>query len=167
MLQRNANEVTSTRMSQNARDVSMPRSVSPRTISRPASGNQGGAYGVQVLIAGRQKHWRDEVACQIRRAGYTATTVDCGVDAMTVLALGLPVDVLVTDVTLQGELCSAKLAVEARALRPDLRIVFASDLTDTVWCEAAGIAPRAMFVAPDPRADAVASTVREALASRD
>jgi hypothetical protein len=87
-----------------------------------------GAYGVQVLIAGRQKHWRDEVSSQIRRAGFAATTVDCGVDAMTVLALGLPVDVLVTDVSLQGKLCCLKLAQEARALRPDLRIVFASDL---------------------------------------
>ncbi|WP_264049674.1 response regulator [Methylobacterium flocculans] len=88
----------------------------------------GGAYGVQVLIAGRQKHWRDEISSQIRRAGYAATTVDCGVDAMTVLALGLPVDVLVTDVGLQGTLCCQKLAREARALRPDLRIVFANDI---------------------------------------
>lgn len=87
-----------------------------------------GAYGVQVLIAGRQKHWRDEVSSQIRRAGFAATTVDSGIDAMTVLALGLPVDVLVTDVSLQGKLCCLKLAQEARALRPDLRIVFASDL---------------------------------------
>ena len=125
----------------------------------------GGAYGVQVLIAGRQKHWRDEVAAQIRRAGYRATSVDCGVDAMTVLALGLPVDVLVTDVTLQGELCSARLAVEARALRPDLRIVFASDRSDGLR-EAVGLADHDLFVARERRADAVASTVREALAAR-
>lgn len=156
MVHRNPNEVTSTRMSQTARDGS---TLTP-------SAHSGGAYGVQVLIAGRQKHWRDEVACQIRRAGYVATTVDCCVDAMTVLALGLPVDVLVTDVTLKGELCSAKLAVEARALRPDLRIVFASDLTDRAWRETQGLAPRSLFVAPAPGADAVASTVREALASR-
>ncbi|MBX9931388.1 MAG: histidine kinase [Methylobacterium sp.] len=143
-------------MSKHARDIS--------TLG--SSSSPGGAYGVQVLIAGRQKHWRDEVACQIRRAGYVATTVDCGIDAMTVLALGLPVDVLVTDVTLQGELCSAKLAVEARALRPDLRIVFARDLTDRAWRETEGLAPRSLFVAPDPRADAVASTVREALTTR-
>lgn len=126
----------------------------------------GGAYGVQVLIAGRQKHWRDEVASQIRRAGYATTTVDCGVDAMTVLALGLPVDVLVTDVSLKGELCCAKLAVEARALRPDLRIVFASDVSQKTARDALPLAPNDRFVAQDARADAVASTVREALASR-
>ncbi|KQP42463.1 histidine kinase [Methylobacterium sp. Leaf104] len=142
-------------------------------MERPTS--PGGAYGVQVLIAGRQKHWRDEVSSQIRRAGFAATTVDCGVDAMTVLALGLPVDVLVTDVSLQGKLCCQKLALEARALRPDLRIVFASDLESlaseedpTQWLEE-------LFDAQFPddrdgliavrRIDNVASTVWDALRS--
>ena len=142
-------------------------------MERPTS--PGGAYGVQVLIAGRQKHWRDEVTSQIRRAGFAATTVDCGIDAMTVLALGLPVDVLVTDVSLQGKLCCQKLALEARALRPDLRIVFASDLESlaseddpTQWLEE-------LFDAQFPedrdgliavrRIDNVASTVRDALRS--
>jgi len=142
-------------------------------MERPTS--PGGAYGVQVLIAGRQKHWRDEVTSQIRRAGFAATTVDCGIDAMTVLALGLPVDVLVTDVSLPGKLCCQKLALEARALRPDLRIVFASDLESlaseddpTQWLEE-------LFDAQFPddrdgliavrRIDNVASTVRDALRS--
>ena len=142
-------------------------------MERPTS--PGGAYGVQVLIAGRQKHWRDEVTSQIRRVGFAATTVDCGIDAMTVLALGLPVDVLVTDVSLQGKLCCQKLALEARALRPDLRIVFASDLESlaseddpTQWLEE-------LFDAQFPddrdgliavrRIDNVASTVRDALRS--
>lgn len=124
----------------------------------------GGAYGVQVLIAGRHKHWRDEVAAQIRRAGYATTTVDCGLDAMTVLALGLPVDVLVTDRGLQGELCCDKLASEARALRPDLRIVFASDLTRDVVPSDEDDEQR--YVTVKVRPDAVAVTVQQALAMR-
>jgi hypothetical protein len=133
---------------------------------------QGGAYGVQVLIAGQQKHWRDEVASQIRRAGYATTTVDCGLDAMTVLALGLPVDVLVTDRGLKGELCCEKLASEALALRPDLRIVFASDLSKSSLLRnlerSDGVdGPGGdRFVALDARPDAVAVTVREALGCR-
>lgn len=127
----------------------------------------GGAYGVQVLIAGRQKHWRDEIASQIRRAGYAATTVDCGVDAMTVLALGLPVDVLVTDIGLKGELCSTKLALEARALRPDLRIVFASETPRAAAPDMAEDGSYDAIVAQETRSDAVASTVREALANRN
>ncbi|MCJ2036760.1 histidine kinase [Methylobacterium sp. J-068] len=138
----------------------------------------GGAYGVQVLIAGRQKHWRDEVSSQIRRAGYAATTVDCGVDAMTVLALGLPVDVLVTDVSLKGKLCCQKLALEARALRPDLRIVFASDLESQSRDAAPFQTIDAMFDRDFPDdgreglmavrcIDNVATTVRDALRNTD
>ena len=127
--------------------------------------SSGGAYGVQVLIAGRQKHWRDDVAAQIRRAGYATTTVDCGVDAMTVLALGLPVDVLVTDLGLTGELGCVKLALEARALRPDLRIVFASDVPHAT-VGATGLDTGELYVVEAERTDAVAITVREALGSR-
>lgn len=142
-------------------------------MERPSS--PGGAYGVQVLIAGRQKHWRDEVSSRIRQAGFAATTVDSGIDAMTVLALGLPVDVLVTDASLQGKLCCEKLVQEARALRPELRIVFAGD-SEAPEGEARAVpVPSRHFsgVVPEMRdgliaihrTDSVVSTVRRALRS--
>ncbi|MFD0938374.1 histidine kinase, partial [Methylobacterium trifolii] len=104
----------------------MPQPVvgSPVVTSAPPS---GGCYGVQVLVAGPRKHWRNEVAAQVRRAGFQATACDSAVDALTVLVLGLPVDVLVADVSLQGTVCCSQLALEARALRPGLRIVLASE----------------------------------------
>lgn len=142
-------------------------------MERPSS--PGGAYGVQVLIAGRQKHWRDEVSSRIRQAGFAATTVDSGIDAMTVLALGLPVDVLVTDASLQGKLCCEKLVQEARALRPELRIVFAGD-DEAPEGEARAVhAPNRPCSGAVPeirdgliaihRTDSVVSTVRRALRS--
>lgn len=128
----------------------------------------------QVLIAGRQKHWRDEVSSRIRQAGFAATTVDSGIDAMTVLALGLPVDVLVTDASLQGKLCCEKLVQEARALRPELRIVFAGDAEAPEEARALS-APIRHFSGTVPemrdgliairRTDSVVSTVRRALRS--
>lgn len=127
---------------------------------------QGGCYGVQVLIAGRRKRWRDEVVGQIRRAGFSATSCDSGVDALTVLVLGLPVDVLVIDVSLSGALCCAKVAVEARALRPGLRIVMASDLSHPDLHAVAGDVPDVFLIANAARTGAVAHTVREALSSR-
>lgn len=92
-----------------------------------ASSPQRGCYGVQVLVAGRNKRWRDDISAEIRRAGFCATTVDSAVDALTVLVLGIPVDLLVTDADLRGTLDSAQLAAEARALRPNLGIVLACD----------------------------------------
>lgn len=123
-----------------------------------------GCYRVQVLVAGRQKRWRDAVSAQIRRTGYQVTACDNGVDAMAVLALGLPLDVMVVDASLEGRLCCSQLAQEARALRPSLRVVLACDMTEA---ERAAVdrMPDALIVAKDHRAGAVASIVREALAA--
>ena len=129
--------------------------------------SQGGCYRIQVLVVGCQRRWCDAVATQVRTMGFQATACDRGVDAMTVLALGLPVDVLVVDVSLQGSLCCAQLAVEARALRPGLRIVLASDPFDELGRAASEMVPDAMLVRRDRfRSGMVATTVREALASR-
>jgi hypothetical protein len=84
---------------------------------------------------------------------------------MTVLALGLPVDVLVTDLGLKGELSCVELALEARALRPDLRIVFASE-GPCVRVEPPGFEMDDLYVVEAERTDTVALTVREALNAR-
>lgn len=125
---------------------------------------QRGCYGVQVLIAGRRKRWRNEVVGQIRLAGFSATPCDSGVDVLTILALGLPVDVLVIDVALAGPLCCSKVALEARTLRPGLRIVLASDLSAPDLHEMNDLVPDALLIANASRSGAVAHTVREALA---
>ncbi|SDN55779.1 hypothetical protein SAMN05216360_109111 [Methylobacterium phyllostachyos] len=128
---------------------------------------QGGCYRIQVLVVGRLKRWRDEVAAQVRRLGYQVTACDRGVDAMTVLALGLPVDVMVVDSGLQGGLCCAQLAVEARTLRPGLRIVLAGDALDDPKPEAPAQIPDALRVRHDQLLSAmVATLMREALADR-
>ncbi|WP_342109240.1 histidine kinase [Methylobacterium sp. SI9] len=128
---------------------------------------QGGCYRIQVLVVGRHKRWRDEVAAQVRLLGYQVTACDRGIDAMTVLALGLPVDVLVVDSGLQGGLCCAQLAVEARTLRPGLRIVLAGDALDDPEPEAPVQIPDALRVRHDQlQSGMVATLMREALADR-
>ncbi|AIQ93384.1 Sensor histidine kinase with PAS/PAC and response regulator receiver domain [Methylobacterium oryzae CBMB20] len=118
-------------------------------------------------MVGCHKRWRDEVSAQVRMLGYQVTACDRGVDAMTVLALGLPVDVIVVDTALQGGLCCAQLAVEARALRPALRIILASDPVDAMEPEASARVPDALRVPRDQLQNGmVATMMREALANR-
>ena len=133
--------------------------VPDRVSSAQHCETQRGCYGIQILIAGRRKSWRDCVSAQVRRAGFNATTVDSAVDALTILVLGMPVDVLLTDIDLHGDLGCSQLASEARALRPNLGIVLAGELDE------ADLVPDALILPPKAR-DGVASTVREALASR-
>lgn len=127
----------------------------------------GGCYRVQVLVVGHQKSWRDEAAAHVHYAGFQATVCDRGVDAMTVLALGLPVDVLIIETALQGSLCGSRLAVEARALRPNLRIVFVSDPIEVEDGSFADLIPDALTVERDQlRGDQMVGTVREVLSNR-
>lgn len=124
----------------------------------------GGCYRVQVLVVGRGKGWRDEAAAHVHHAGFQATVCDRGVDAMTVLALGLPVDVLVIDAALEGSLCGSRLAQEARVLRPNLRIVFASDVGDE---DGVDLIPGALTVEREQlRGDQMVGTVRDVLSGR-
>jgi CheY-like chemotaxis protein len=128
---------------------------------------QGTCYRIQVLVVGRHKRWRDEVAAQVRLLGYQVTACDRGIDAMTVLALGLPVDVMVVESGLQGGLCCAQLAVEARTLRPGLRIVLAGDALDDPEPQATTQIPDTLRVRHDQLQNGmVASLMREALADR-
>lgn len=137
-----------------------------RRGSRPLAGaaSQRSCYGIQVLVAGRRKQWRDEIGAQIRWAGFTAITVDSAVDALTVLVLGLPVDVLVTDADLRGALCCSRLAAEARALRPNLGIVFVGD--SAAFDRYESIPPDVIALPALGDETALARTVREALATR-
>ncbi|WP_313901529.1 histidine kinase [Methylobacterium sp. J-076] len=117
-----------------------------------------------MLVVGHHKRWRDEASAQVHHAGFQATVCDRGVDAMTVLALGLPVDVLVIDAALQGSLCCSRLAIEARALRPNLRIVFAGDDSDEGIDD---LIPDSLTVERDRLSGIeMVGTVREVLADR-
>ena len=132
------------------------------TASSADTTSHRGVYGTQVLIAGRRKHWRDLVSAQVRQTGCRATSVDSAKDALAVLVLGLPVDVLVTDADLYGDLCCSRLAREARALRPNLRIIFARGLVDE---DAQEPLPDTVVIPPGTKRRTFVRTVREAIAA--
>lgn len=54
---------------------------------------------------------------------YTATNAG---DALQMLSEGTPVDVLFTDINIEGEMDGAALAHRARELRPELPVLYAS-----------------------------------------
>jgi DNA-binding response OmpR family regulator len=58
--------------------------------------------------------------------GYDVQVVSNADDAMRYMTSGLPLDVLFTDINIGGDIDGTVLAQHARALRPDLPVVFAS-----------------------------------------
>jgi len=58
--------------------------------------------------------------------GYDVHAVSNAADALLYLSGDQPVDVIFTDINLPGEIDGAVLAERARAMQPDLPVVFAS-----------------------------------------
>jgi CheY-like chemotaxis protein len=58
--------------------------------------------------------------------GYEVHAVTNAADALSFLSSNRSVDVLFTDINLPGDVDGAVLADEARAIRPDLPVIFAS-----------------------------------------
>jgi len=94
----------------------------------------------EALISMLVSDWLSELGCTVHEA-RTAT------EALDYLGGGGAVDVLFTDINLPGGMTGAELAQKARALRPELPVVYASGR----YCgdDLDGLVPRSAFV-PKP-----------------
>jgi CheY-like chemotaxis protein len=88
--------------------------------------------------------------------GFDVHAVETGEAALEYIQSGAPVDVLFTDINMPGELDGATLAVEARKVRPDLPIVYASGRYEEN--DLAPLVPRSMFL-PKPYDPVEAATL--------
>lgn len=66
------------------------------------------------------------VADALNERGFGVHLVAEAGEALAYLASGAPVDVLFTDINLPGSMDGAALAVQARAARPELPVIYAS-----------------------------------------
>jgi DNA-binding response OmpR family regulator len=83
---------------------------------------------VQVMVVEKDRLIRDLLVDVLRRKGFLV--IAAGSADAAVLLLHLPIEVLVTDVSLPGVLNGIDLAKAARGLSPDLPIVFISGWPD-------------------------------------
>jgi len=83
----------------------------------------------------------------LSQGGFDVHEVSTADEALRYIGGGGPVDVLFTDINLPGGMTGAELAQKARALRPELPVVYASGR----YCgdDLDGLVPRSAFV-PKP-----------------
>jgi CheY-like chemotaxis protein len=91
--------------------------------------------GLSVLIVDDEAQVRELTRDSLELLGYRTLTADSGAAALESLSREQP-DVVVMDYAMPG-LSGAETAAEARRLRPDLPIIFASGYADTAAVEAA------------------------------
>lgn len=103
------------------------------------------------------------VADELRDRGFAVEEVASGEDALRHLQSGAPVDVIFTDVNLPGSIDGGELAKRARAMRPDLPILYASGRYAEFGLK--GMVARSLFV-PKPYSPAEVCTLIERLSAQ-
>jgi PAS domain S-box-containing protein len=82
------------------------------------------AEGETVLVIDDEPIVRMLVTDVLRELGYIAIEAQDGLSGLEVLRSAVRVDLLITDVGLPGRLNGGQVAVAARLLRPDLKVLF-------------------------------------------
>jgi len=137
--------------------VSLPRTGPCAEAPRAQSPAADLPAGLRVLLVEDDDLVRGQVERQLSALGCEVQGCTDGHDALDVLASGVPVDLMMTDINMPGGLNGRQLADHARLLDPGLRILFSSGHTEDPILRTAGRDPRSAFLAkPYRRADLAA-----------
>jgi len=99
-----------------------------------------------ILVVEDEPAVRECVASSLKRAGYEVLTACDGIEGSVMLARNLErIDLLLTDISMPG-MDGAELAMFARKLRGDLKVVFASGSISLMEQDPAVLVPGAVIL---------------------
>ena len=117
--------------------------------------------GEAILVVDDNDQLRKVMAKQLRELGYATIEAADGPDALRTLSNGAKADLLFTDVVMPNGMNGYDLADSARALRPDLKVLFTSGFPEVAEINAGRLpANAAMLTKPVLRRD-LARRLRE------
>jgi CheY-like chemotaxis protein len=86
--------------------------------------------GRRILLAEDEMLIRELAAEDLSEAGYEVAATATGDEALARLEAGASFDLLFTDIRMPGEVDGVELARRARALNPELRVIYATGYDD-------------------------------------
>ncbi|HWA48755.1 MAG TPA: PAS domain-containing protein [Dongiaceae bacterium] len=92
--------------------------------------------GRRALLVDDDAGVRATTAAMLRSLGFQVTEAANGKDALTLLESAAPFDVMVTDMMMSGGMLGSELAQRARAIRPQLKVLFVSGFVSEVQADA-------------------------------
>src|SRR5579863_2043599 len=103
-----------------------------------------------ILVVEDDREVREIALTVLESSGYRVIEAATGDDAHNLLLThpDLRIDVLFTDVVMPGQLDGVDLAIQARELRPDLQVLFASGFASLVRADRARDISGAMLRKP-------------------
>ncbi|WNZ65807.1 PAS domain-containing protein [Myxococcus sp. MxC21-1] len=98
--------------------------------------------------------------------GYRVLKASDGQSALAVIQSGIPIDLLFTDVVMPGPVRSPELARQAKALSPDLEVLFTSGYTENAIVHGGRLDPGVQLLSKPYRREDLARKIRQLLATR-
>jgi CheY-like chemotaxis protein len=124
-------------------------------------------FGAKVLVAEDESEVLEIIQKTLQGMGCLVTPAASGDDALRILQQDRDFDLLVTDIVMPGGHMGTHLAQAARALKPDMPVIFMSGYANEAKAPGNGMRPEDLQLSkPVPRNELVAA-VRQALKAVD
>jgi CheY-like chemotaxis protein len=108
-------------------NIFLPRLKEQNKLNHTQSSDLECPKGNEIILVVDDEEALREVAQQLLiELGYTVLSAESGYEALKILETGTKVDLLFSDVVMQGELDGYKLAITVHKLNPDLNILLTS-----------------------------------------
>jgi two-component system, cell cycle sensor histidine kinase and response regulator CckA len=144
--------------------VPLKQDVDPIERNEPEKRTFRGAE--TVLVAEDEDGVRTVVTEMLRKQGYTVVTAPGGAAAVDIAGKLARVDLLITDVIMPG-MNGPELAKNLRTFRKDLRVLYVSGYTDSLFAREGELEPGTAFLHKPFTPNQLASKVREVLDQPD
>jgi CheY-like chemotaxis protein len=132
----------------------------PNQAQMPAEHFSGGET---ILVVEDDEAVRTLVVSQLEDLGYHVIEAADGRAAQEILRIGVPVDLLFTDVVMPGGITGRRLAEEAMRERPGLRVLFTSGYTENSIVHHGRLDPGVNLLSKPYKKRDLARKVREVL----
>ncbi len=116
-----------------------------------------------ILLVEDDRRVRQVTARRLERLGYRIAEASGAAEAVTLLRKTSDFDLLITDVVMPGKMNGSDLAIEARYLRPDIKIILTSGYANPGSLEATSAITEARFLAKPYKEAELAAAIRDAL----
>ncbi len=121
------------------------------------------AVRAQILVVDDNDDVRDVAVRQLASLGYRVIAASSGAEALEILASGVDIDLLFTDVVMPSGLNGREVVEKARHHRPGLKVLFTSGYFEGTSSRTGEAGPAVEFILKPYRKKDLAEKVRAVL----
>ncbi|MBN9089887.1 MAG: PAS domain S-box protein [Reyranella sp.] len=144
-------------------DIDRSRRLAAAVPSLPAAADAPVRGIAKILVVDDNQGVLGIATDQLTSLGYSVIAATNGADALELLRQDNQIELLFTDVVMPGELAGRDLAARAMAIRPGLKVLFASGYVEDALVGKGQLAPNVQFLPKPYRKHELARKVEDVL----